>query len=129
NSYLPHEGKVVLVINRDIKKLLVRIPEWAGFTKIKYSRQLEEETMTGHGKEASRWVNKHFLNLDSARAGEVITITFPLSMRTTFENAVGQTFETKWRGDDVVGISPEGKNKPLYSTRKVFDTAPMREAD
>ncbi|MFD2117824.1 hypothetical protein ACFSTH_17280 [Paenibacillus yanchengensis] len=129
SSYLPHEGKIVLDIHQDIKRLEVRIPEWAGFTKIRYTRELAGDTIEGHGREASRWVKKHFLLLNEAKAGEQIVIEFPLSERTTVENAVGQTFQVQWRGDDVVGISPEGKRKPLYTGRKVFDEAPMRTGD
>lgn len=127
HSYLPHEGKLVLNIHEDIPRLLVRIPEWAGFTKIKYRREQNGSAMEGHGKEPSRWVNRCYLKLDEAFAGETITIIFPLSLRTTIETAVGQQFITEWRGDDVINITPQGKKKPLYSTRKVFDVAPMKE--
>ncbi|MBB3126187.1 hypothetical protein FHS19_000841 [Paenibacillus rhizosphaerae] len=127
HSYLPHEGKLVLKVHQDISRLRVRIPEWAGFTKIRYRRDRPGSVVEGHGKEPSRWVNRCFLQLDEAFTGETITITFPLSFRTTVETAVGQQFITEWRGDDVIHITPQGKNKPLYSTRSVFDTAPMRE--
>jgi len=127
SSYLPHEGKVVLDIHQELPELRIRIPEWAGFTKIRYQRELNGVVIEGKGNEPSHWVKKHFLLLGPARAGEKITISFPLSFRKTLETAVGQVFETEWRGDDVVGINPKGKNKPLYSDRKVFDQAPMRE--
>ncbi|WP_284645630.1 hypothetical protein [Paenibacillus silviterrae] len=129
SSYLPHEGKVVLDVHTDLPRLQIRIPEWAGFTKIRFVRERNGEVVEGTGKEPSRWVNKQFLLLGAAQAGERITVTFPLSFRKTNENAVGQTFETEWRGDDVVGITPQGKKKPLYSGRQVFDTAPLREGD
>lgn len=127
HSYLPHEGKLVLNVKEDIERLLVRIPEWAGFTKIKYVRERNGNVVEGHGKEESRWVKRCFLLLDEAYAGETITITFPLSFHTTVETAVGQQFITEWRGDDVINITPQGKKKPLYSTRQVFEQAPMRE--
>ncbi|MZQ83695.1 hypothetical protein GQF01_16400 [Paenibacillus sp. 5J-6] len=129
SSYLPHEGKVVLDIHTDIPRLQIRIPEWAGFTKIKFVRERNGEVIEGKGSEASSWVNKHFLLLGSAVAGEKITVTFPLSFRKTLENAVGQTFETEWRGDDVVNITPKGTKKPLYSGRQVFEEAPMKAGE
>lgn len=129
SSYLPHEGKVVLDIRQDISRLQIRIPEWAGFTKIRFVREKDGTAAEGKGNEESRWVNKHFLLLGAASAGERITVTFPLSFRKTLEDAVGQTFEAEWRGDDVVGITPKGTKKPLYSGRKVYDKAPMREGD
>ncbi|WP_426445700.1 hypothetical protein ACP26L_19885 [Paenibacillus sp. S-38] len=127
SSYLPHEGKLVLEVNRDIPHLQVRIPEWAGYTKIRFTRELEGTTTEGSGSEPSRWLNRHFLQLGSAQAGERITVTFPLSMRRTIETAMNQTFEAQWRGDDVVDLTPRGTKHPLYSGRKVFDRAPMRE--
>lgn len=130
SSYLPHEGKLVLDINADIPRLQVRIPEWAGYAKVRFVREREGfAAVEGKGSEPSRWVNQTFLLLGEAHAGERITITFPLSMRKTVENALGQSFETEWRGDDVVGISPKGENHPFYSGRRVYDTAPMREGD
>jgi hypothetical protein len=92
-------------------------------------RERGSEVIEGKGSEPSRWVNKHFLLLGEAYAGEKIIVTFPLSFRKTIENAVGRTFEAEWRGDDVIGITPQGKRKPLYNGRKVYDTAPMREGD
>ncbi|MBB6733236.1 hypothetical protein [Cohnella zeiphila] len=129
DSYLPHEGKVTLHVHQDLKELQIRIPEWAGYTKVRFVREHEGERSEGGGMDPSRFVKGCFLLLGPARAGETITVTFPLSMRTTVETAVGQTFVTQWRGDDVVGISPEGENHPFYSGRKVYDKAPMREGD
>ncbi|GBF78518.1 hypothetical protein PA598K_07175 [Paenibacillus sp. 598K] len=129
DSYLPHEGKVVLHIRRDIRELRVRVPEWAGYTKVRIVRERGEDRLEGHGMEPSSWVQECFLLLGEATAGETITITFPLSHRTTIETAVGETFETRWRGDDVIGISPEGRYHPFYSGRQVYDAAPMREGE
>lgn len=127
DSYLPHEGKVVLHIHRDIPRLRVRIPEWAGWAKVSFVREQGGEVSEGNGSEPSRWVNEVFLLLGAAKAGEKITITFPLSVRKTIETAIGQTFETLWRGDDVIDISPQGTKHPFYSGRKVYDEAPLRE--
>ncbi|MGG4032934.1 hypothetical protein ABEV74_04370 [Paenibacillus cisolokensis] len=129
SSYLPYEGKVELDIHRDIPKLQIRIPEWAGYTKLRFTRTLGGETSEGTGTEPSRWLGGCFLQLGPAHAGEKIVVTFPLSFRTTTETAMGESFETKWRGDDVIDITPRGKRKPLYSGRPNLDRAPMREGD
>lgn len=129
DSYLPHEGKVVLHVHRDIPELQIRIPEWAGYAKVRIVRERGGSVTEGRGMDPSSWVKEHFLLLGRACAGETITVTFPLDERTTVETAIGQTFLTQWRGDDVVGISPEGRHHPFYSGRKVYDTAPMREGD
>ena len=129
DSYLPHEGKLVLHIHRDIPRLQVRIPEWAGYAKVTFTRELDGRTETGKGNEPSRWVNEHFLLLGAASAGETITIEFPLARRQTVETAIGQAFVTEWQGDDGVGISPQGTSHPFYSGRKVYEQAPMREGE
>jgi len=129
SSYLPYEGRVELDIREDIPKLQVRIPEWAGYTKVRFTRTIGSETTEGKGTEPSRWAKGCFLQLGPARAGERIRIDFPLSFRTTTETAMGERFETRWRGDDVVDISPRGRRKPLYSGRPDLDQAPMREGD
>ncbi len=109
--------------------LRIRIPEWAGYTKVRIVRERGDDVTEGRGMDPSSWVQEHFLLLGEACEGEKITVTFPLDTRTTVETAIGQTFLTQWRGDDVVGISPEGRYHPFYSGRQVFDTAPMREGE
>ncbi|MDF2960442.1 MAG: hypothetical protein K0S39_2177 [Paenibacillus sp.] len=129
HSYLPHEGKVVLQVRRPLKRLLVRIPDWAGYAKVEVHRELDDTVRSQSGKEPSMWVKQRFLVLGEASEGERITVTFPLSHRQTVEKAMGQEFITKWRGDDVIHLSPEGVHHPFYNNRKVFDRAPMREGD
>ncbi|XEC96152.1 hypothetical protein AB6A23_06210 [Paenibacillus tarimensis] len=125
-SHLPHEGRVDLRINRDIDRLMVRIPEWAGYARVRAMRERNGETSEICGKGPSTWVKECFLLLGKAYAGETISVTFPLSRRKTTETAVGEQYEVTWRGDDVVYISPEGTTHPFYNNRKVYDNAPMK---
>lgn len=127
NSHLPHEGKVELDVHRRVPRLLIRIPEWAGYAKVLVRRELGDTVVTQTGSDPSSWVNQRFLVLGEAREGEKITVTFPVSVRQTVEKAVGQEFIAKWRGDDVIHLSPEGTHHPFYNNRKVYDKAPLRE--
>jgi len=127
HSHLPHEGRVDLLVHRDLARLAVRIPEWAGYAKVRFTRSHRGETVEGHGRDPGTWIRQRFLLLGRARAGERITVTFPLSRRSTAETAMGQPFEATWRGDDVVGIRPAGATRPLYNGRRVWDRAPLRE--
>ncbi|BFT71025.1 hypothetical protein [Paenibacillus sp. P36] len=126
SSHLPHEGKVELEIHRSVPRLLVRIPEWAGYAKVEVYRELGDSVRTQSGSEPSMWVNQRFLALGPVQAGEKITLTFPLSERQTIEKAVGQEFITRWRGDDVIHLSPAGTHHPFYNNRKIFEKAPLR---
>jgi DUF1680 family protein len=129
SSYLPHEGRLELSIHEDINNLEVRIPDWAGYNQVVVERLLDGETKNQTGKDHSSWIKKRFYRIGKVQKGEKITITFPLSKYKTIEKAIGQEFEVKWRGDDVIHISPEGKYKPLYNNRQVYDKAPMREVE
>lgn len=127
NSHLPHEGRVELIIHRHVPKLLIRIPEWAGYAKVLVHREHGGQEAVMTGKDPGIWVKQHFLMLGEAVEGEKITVTFPVALRETVEKAVGQHFTVQWRGDDVIHISPEGTRHPFYNDREVYDKAPVRE--
>ncbi|WP_311439558.1 beta-L-arabinofuranosidase domain-containing protein [Mesobacillus foraminis] len=127
NSHLPHEGRLDLIIHEDIENLEIRIPDWAGYNKVLVERAFNNEKIIQTGKDSSSWIKKRYYRIGKAQKGEKITVTFPLSEYKTTEKALGQEFEVKWRGDDVIHISPEGQYKPLYNQRKVFDKAPLKE--
>jgi|GEM_PF-384130 len=129
SSYLPHEGKLELAVRGDIANLEVRIPEWAGYNRVRAEWTSGGEGRAVAGHEPSVWVKDVFFRLGPARAGDTIVVTFPLSRYKTVETAVGQQFEVEWQGDDVVRISPEGRYQPLYNGRRIYDKAPLREGD
>lgn len=129
NSYLPHEGKVELIIHKDLPHLQIRIPEWAGYANVQATCELNGETTTIGGNDPSVWVKDCFFQLGEAKAGTKITVTFPVAESVTTETAMGQEFTVNWRGDDVYRITPAGKYHPLYNSRKIYDQVPMREYD
>jgi hypothetical protein len=67
------------------------------------------------------------LAVTAPRAGERITVTFPLPETVTDESAAGRVYRVRWRGDDVIGIEPEGRIRPMYPTRTPAPQAPLRE--
>ena len=121
-SYLPHEGKVELYINRGIPELLVRIPEWTPFGAVQVERGSGEKYS---GRDLP-WVKGCFILIKGALVGEKITVTFMQAERETVEMAAGLSYGTKWVGDEVVGITPKGTYYPLYSGREVKDKAPLK---
>lgn len=129
NSFLPHEGRVEIQIHEDIKNLEVRIPKWAGFNQVIIQQKMNGKLKTRTGKDESSWVKDCFYRIGPVRKNEKVNIEFPLSEYETIEKAMGQEYKVKWRGDDVIHISPEGKYKPLYNNRKVYSTAPMKKGD
>ncbi|RKN44945.1 beta-L-arabinofuranosidase domain-containing protein [Streptomyces hoynatensis] len=126
-SHLPHEGRVDLDLRADCRELRLRVPDWAGHAHLAVTRRpASGEPVTAAGREPALWAPDGCLRLARPRAGERITVTFPLAEVTTEETAAGRSFRTHWRGDDVVGIEPEGKTRPMYSARTLQDTAPER---
>ncbi|QQE77966.1 hypothetical protein [Alicyclobacillus sp. SO9] len=128
-SYLPHEGKVELQIHEGFKWLHIRIPKWAGYSKVKAVRMGAGESAVIEGAKPSVWMKPDYFTVSDVRAGEKITVTFPLLEETTIEYAVGQEFRVTWRGDDVVHISPEGEYRPFYNHKTVSETAPLKAGD
>jgi hypothetical protein len=122
-SYIPYQGKVVVVVKKPLGNLQVRVPEWV---------MPSEQEVAVTTKDGNRPFTREgrFLNLGSAKPGEIFTVTFPISTRRTTEviGNVSYTLETK--GNTVITIDPPGKNGPLYE-RAYFraDEAPMRKVE
>lgn len=124
-SYMPHEGKIELDINEDIPELLIRIPEWVPFGAVEVSRTLDAQTTAKTGRQTG-WVKKVYMKLGSVVKGEKITITFPMQVWHTVEEAWTLEYNVKWCGDDVIHIDPAGTYYPLYNYRKVLNKAPIK---
>lgn len=73
------------------------------------------------------WLQDTFIKLTGIRPGDTVIIAFPMIERVTTERAVNLEYRTQWLGDDVVGIDPRGTYYPLYSGKKVYRKAPMKE--
>jgi hypothetical protein len=122
-SSIPYAGKVDVKVKKPLSALLVRVPEW-----VPASSQ-EVEVITAAGNRQFTWEGR-YLNLGSAKAGETLTVTFPISTRRTTET-IGNVFYTlEIKGNTVVSIDPPGKNGPLYE-RAYFRApqAPTRQVE
>jgi hypothetical protein len=122
-SYIPYEGKVEVVVKKPLSAVLVRVPEWVS------PSDQEVEVITAAGNRQFTWEGR-YLNLGSAKPGEMLTVTFPISTRRTTET-IGNVFYTlEIKGNTVISIDPQGKNGPLYE-RAYFRAheAPMRKVE
>ncbi|GAA3534543.1 hypothetical protein GCM10022419_012490 [Nonomuraea rosea] len=124
-SHLPHEGRVDLEVHEDLGELRLRVPSWAGYAKIRVTR--DGGSGSFDGTQAGAWAPDGYLSIRAPRRGERVTVTFPVPESTSTEVAAGREYQVRWRGDDVIGISPEGTARPMYSGRKVHPTAPRRD--
>ncbi len=136
DSYLPHEGKVVLH-NKTARKLSVRIPQWVD------KRAVRAEI---NGQPAPAFWVGQYLVFDAVNAGDEVVITFPVVESTeTFTLKWKQTefwkestypgpsweplkeparYSCRFRGNTLVDISPrdEGKGLPLYQRDSLKST-------
>jgi hypothetical protein len=64
------------------------------------------------------------------RAGDMLTMTFPISTRTVREKIGPKTYTLGVKGNTVISIDPGGKRMPLYLDRAKYeksDTTPRKK--
>ena len=115
DSYLPYEGKVVLR-NKTAREVLVRIPLW--IDKKAVGCRLGSKT------KSPEWIG-NYLRIQGLKAGDVVTIEFPVAERTerwtTDETIVAflpgwpgkVTRNFRFRGNTLVEITPPVPTWPL----------------
>ena len=101
NSYLPYEGKVVLV-NKTAQRAFVRLPSWSDKRAVQC--RVNEQARTTH------WLNGYLL-IDGLAAGDVITIEFPMveSIEKHTAMSYGIEYTCHFKGNTLVDISPRGE--------------------
>jgi hypothetical protein len=117
DSYLPYEGKVVLR-NKSAKSALVRIPLWVSKTKI--------EARVGKTRVRPDWLGR-YLRFEHLKQGDVLTLEFPMVERTETWTSGDKVYTGKFRGNNLVEISPS--MSPLYDHARKYDRtqAPIRK--
>jgi len=123
-SFLPHRGQIQIEIKKDIEELAIRIPEWTPYGAVKVYKKSEDKTYSGR---EFPWYKRCFILINSLKEGEVLVITFPVAEYETEEFASGLKYKAKWRGDNVMNISPEGTYYPLYKDKKVLKEVPVKK--
>jgi hypothetical protein len=119
DSHLPYAGRVDLRVHSPVAEIRVRIPEWAGYSGVRVARSGAQPTPPA-------WTTDGRAGIRDARPGETITVTFPVVETVTDELAAGNRFATRWRADNVVGIEPAGRYRPMYTAGNLPDVAPTR---
>jgi len=122
-SFLPHKGQIQIELKRDIEELAIRIPEWVPYGAIKIYKKSEDKNYSGR---EFPWYKRYFILINSLRKDEVLIITFPMAEYETEEVASGLKYKAKWRGDNVINISPEGIYCPLYKDKKILEEVPIK---
>ena len=109
DSYIPVDGKVVLHI-KEAPNVAVRLPEWCQPATV--GVRVGEESRKAQ-------VEGQYLRVRGLRAGEHVTLRFPLPERT-LHRVIGEfAYKLKLRGANVVSIDPKGIGYPLYARQPI----------
>jgi len=112
-----------LKVKEPLESVLVRVPEWVSVNSS------EVFTQTNGRSRQLRWEGR-YLNLGSARSGELIAASFPIPQRTTKETIGNILYTLDIKGNTVVNIDPPGENVPLYQRRHYLARqAPLRKLE
>ncbi len=106
----------ITVCPRVHDNVLIRVPGWA---------PRETVTVTVDGRQVSPLVIGSFACLprDILRVGSQIVLHHGLPQRRTTETMpMGDTYEFAWRGDQIIGISPNEWPRPYYPTLDTGNT-------
>jgi hypothetical protein len=103
-SSLPHRGEVNVIV-RAARRVLVRVPGWAprDGVRVFVDRQSLEISWDGS-----------YVVLEGVRAGQQLTVTYPLRVAEIREPINGVMYTEKWRGNTIVDIEPRGTRVPMF---------------
>lgn len=113
-GYQPVEGRID-VIPKSPGEVRVRLPRWvkAGSATVLVDDQPAEPQREGG-----------FVALPSVRAGQHVSVRFPLREFEEEVMAGGQKYHVSWRGDVVMKVDPPGKREPCYQGRTIASSRP-----
>jgi len=117
-SYIPNLGQVDVKIKKPCASVAIRVPEWVKDSNDQVICRINDRPHELH------WEGR-YVTIGKASPGDTIQISFPISERTVKETVrfahqrlrlmvggVPYTFILK--GNNVVSVSPPGKNYPFY---------------
>ena len=120
-SWLPHEGKVETTPTTDTV-VAVRIREGVDSRNVTASIGGQEVRL--------HTPYSHFIESELVKAGQTVMFKFPVPEFRFTERVVGVDYESTWRGDTVIAMTPGGERVPLYNNRAVVDqTRPIAERE
>jgi len=107
HSYIPYEGRADIKIKKSLGQVSVRMPEW-----VKGTGQTVECTVNDKDR-SFKWVGR-YINLGPVKAGDRITVVFPIYEWTTRRKVGSGDYTYTVRGNTVISVEPPGENCPIY---------------
>jgi hypothetical protein len=113
-SYLPNEGRVVVIAHRPIARLALRLPDGADAARARLRRF---NPAAGRLEGAVTIMEGGYTDVREISTHERVELTFPLREYETVETAQGMSYRVKWKGSSVLALEPRGAKVPLYVRR------------
>jgi hypothetical protein len=104
------------VVAKQASTYQVRVPGFVRREKVQAWR---------NGKEVPLAWNGDYVQFASVRAGDELTVTYPLIEFVQKLRRGGVDYAVHWKGNAVTGLSPRGKVWPLFE-KIPFPTPPYR---
>ena len=108
SSRIPYEGSVDLKVKARCDNVTVRAPEWVESSSRGLSCQVN-----GVSRQYS-WEGR-YVHIGEADPGDIVDLAFPISERAVEETVGGVPYTLVIRGNNVISISPPGRNYPFYN--------------
>ena len=94
---------------------MVRVPGWAPAQSVRL-------TVDGTPADLCMIGSYACISREALRAGSEIVLLHDLPERRTRETMpAGDTYEFAWRGDEIIGVSPNEHPLPFYPTLKIAE--------
>jgi hypothetical protein len=123
HSHIPYQGKVEVKVRTPLRSVMVRMPEWVISKGPGITAQTNGRTIEFH------WEGR-YLNLGSARPGDVIAVSFPIPRRQSKVTIGAVDYTLDIKGNTIINIDPPGQNGPFYQrSYYLAEEAPKRKVE
>jgi len=112
-SYIPYKGRVDMKMKQACGSVKVRAPEWIR------SESPELVCNLNGSPRRLNWQGR-YVDAGAAKAGDLLSISFPIQERTVKERIGPIGYTLVLRGNTVVSIDPPGKDGALYQGRDKY---------
>jgi hypothetical protein len=104
-SHRPYAGRLDITVH-DAPDLLVRIPEWVSENDLRVLVDKQSVPATP--------LRDGYFRFSGLQEGASIRVEYPIGTESRAAEVNGREYNTRWKGDTVVGIRPRGEHYPLY---------------
>lgn len=113
DSHIPYTGQVDVRVKEPVD-LSVRIPEWVKPADVRVQVKNQQPGFGATAEDRQVEYQGRYAKVGAVKPGDVVMLTFPIAEQTYTCNVLPERCSVILKGNDVVAISPPGKNCPLF---------------